>query len=57
MSATMEPNARAKAVKALQEKHATRKRERATQGDLLEGMEQPQSKPPAPPESKSSTLR
>ncbi|MCK2122095.1 replication initiator protein A [Pseudomonas sp. PNPG3] len=54
MSATTEANPRAQAVQALQAKSATRKRARATQGDLLEGMDQPQSQPP---ESKSITVK
>lgn len=60
MSATTEANPREKAVKALQAKRATKLRERAAQGDLLEGMEQPQPKQrakPQPPESKSVTAK
>ncbi|MDH1403739.1 replication initiator protein A [Pseudomonas sp. GD03730] len=57
MSATTQPNALEQSVHALQAKQATRRRERAAQGDLLEGMEQPQAKVKVtPPESKSVTV-
>ncbi|MBA1218253.1 replication protein RepA [Pseudomonas fulva] len=60
MSATTEANPRAQRVKALQEKQASRKRVKASQGDLLEGLEPAQKKrasKPTPPEPKSVTVK
>lgn len=56
MSAMTQPNPRELAVQALQAKHAERQRERAAQGDLLEGVDTPQAKAPAS-ESKSVTTK